>query len=284
MRHIKYDSSKINYPKDWHTRAAAAMLEVESATTDKRSDVINKHSTLWAELRPELAKLSNSKCWYTEAPQTGTDTDVDHFRPKNAVKDVKHPGTNDKHPGYWWKAFDPENYRYSCIVANRRRKDVETDHVGGKADHFPIWEEVHRAWCENDDCDVEQPLLIDPCKQSEVALLTFGENGEAMARHSEDDKPRLFKKADRSIELYHLNHTDFVKARIEIRDKIKKYIADAKRYYKLLDSGDAHNEHSYERTIEHLRDISSERAPFSRFALTMLEPYKTDESLEAVFL
>ena len=121
----------------------------------------------------------NDKCWYTEAPQVGTDSDVDHFRPKNAVKGVRKPGTKNSTSATGGSPSIPANYRYSCIFANRPRRDLETGHVGGKVDEFPIWEEKQRAWGPGDNCDDEQPLLIDPCKSSEVAYITFAENGEA---------------------------------------------------------------------------------------------------------
>lgn len=285
MRHVPYDPTKIQYPQDWQAQADAALQCVKETPAEKRSEEINrpKHRELWACLKPELAKVMHGKCWYTEAPQAGTDTDVDHFRPKNAVKGVRKLDTDEEHPGYWWLAFDPANYRYSCIWANRRRRDLETGYVGGKADEFPIWNENQRAWCPDDTCESEQPLLIDPCNASEVAYITFAENGEATARHGKDQKPRLFAMADDSIRLYHLNHTDFVRDRMKIRDQLRLHIEDARRYYRQLDHADANGDHAYKRAIEQLREACSERAPYSSFAIAMLQPYQLDESLDPVF-
>jgi hypothetical protein len=285
MRHVNYDPGKIKYPDGWHERAEAARKSIKDASADTRSEKVKKYQPLWAELKPILAEVMRGKCWYTEAPQAGagTDTDVDHFRPKNAVKGVRKNDTNEEHPGYWWRALEPDNFRYSCIVANRPRRDIETGHVGGKVDEFPIWDEKTRAWKPDDDCNAEQPLLIDPCNPAEVALITFAENGEATARHNKSERPRYFAKADCSIKLYHLNHSEFVKARIGIRDKLVKYIEDARRYYKQLDDADANTEHAYMRTIEHLREARNEYSPFSSFAVAFLEPYRLDDSLAPVF-
>jgi hypothetical protein len=195
------------------------------------------------------------------------------------VKGVKNPATRAPHPGYWWQAFDPTNFRYSCIVANRRRRDLETGRVGGKADEFPLWEEKKRAWKPQDDCNEEQPLLLDPCNPADVALITFAENGEAIPRYSEQDKPRLYARAKKSEELYHLNHSDFVKARINIRVQLEKLIEDSERYYRKLDNGDATNDYAYMRAIVQLREACSEKAPFSSFALAYLQPYRTKDSL-----
>lgn len=282
MRYIAYDADKLDYPTDWLAKAKAAQKAIESAPPDKRSDEIKKYSYLWSELKPKLSVLSNNKCWYTEAPQIGTDVDVDHFRPKNTVKGVKKPGTDENHPGYWWQALDPKNYRLSCIVANRPRRDIETGILGGKHDEFPVWDETCRAWSPEDECDNEQPLLIDPCKAADVNLLFFNENGEAAARYSKDNKPRLFARADCSIRLYHLNHKEFVRARQEIRDDLKKQIEHAQRLYKRLDGGDAQVEDSYNQVIEKLCKACSAKSPFSSFAIAILETYRGDESIEAV--
>jgi hypothetical protein len=288
LRYVKYDHKKLKYPPDWEDKAKKAKEAVEAADAGKRSDVINNHQPVWASLKHELSKVFHGKCWYTEAPQdmAGTDSDVDHFRPKNAVRGVKRTkadGTEEEHPGYWWLAFEASNYRFSCIIANRPRRDLETGLVGGKVDEFPIWDEKLRCWKKTDCIDDEQPSLIDPCKSTEVALLMFAENGEITTRYSKDDKKRLFEKADNSIKLYHLNHTNFVKARLEIRDELEKHIKDARRYYKKLDKGDATNDHAYERAIEQIRKTISIKSPFSGFAYAFIQKFKHEECLEAVF-
>lgn len=283
MRYVPYDPGKINIPPGWQAKAQAARAAVDAVAPEQRAAEINKHSDVWKDLKPELAKIMNNKCWYTEAPQIGTDTDVDHFRPKNAVKGVRKTSTGEEHPGYWWLAFEPTNYRYSCIVANRRRRDVETGNVGGKADEFPISNETQRAWCPTDDCKEEQSLLIDPCNREEVELITFAEDGEAKERHSKSEKPGPHEKAKRSIELYHLNHTDFVKARISIRVKLKRLIEDAQCYYQELDNNSANTQRAYSSAIQDLREACSEQASFSSFAIAMLQPYRLDDSLTGVF-
>ena len=286
MRYVPYDPAKIKYPEDWDGKARRAREAVLHATDEQKAIEVNKHREVWADLKPELSKIMHGKCWYTEALQAGTDTDVDHFRPKNSVKNVYKPDTHEEHPGYWWRAFDPSNYRYSCIVANRLRRDIETRRVGGKADEFPLWDESERAWTPDDDCNIEQPLLIDPCNPADVALITFAENGEAVERHNKDERPKLYEKACSSISLYHLNHSDFVRERIRIRDSLTKNIEDVIRYYRKLGTAesDADDDHAYMRAIEQLRQACSERAPFSSFASAFLRPYRLDERFEGIFI
>lgn len=283
MRYVPYDPTKITLPAGWSAKVATLEAAITAETDDvKRLKLIKDHQGYWKELKQELAKLHNYKCWYTEAPQAGTDVDVDHYRPKGRVAGLTKGGK--QHIGYWWLAFKPSNYRYSCIVANRRRCDLETGITGGKADHFPIADELHRAWTPTDNCDDEQPDLLDPCKATDTALLTFKEDGEAMPRHDPQKHSRLFRRADTSIKYYHLNHTDFVRARQDLRDAMNKLISSAKRYFGNLEKSDAVNDFAYEEAISSLRAMRKSTAPYSSFCVTYLDQYKFDEELAGVFL
>lgn len=282
MRHVEYDPTKLTLPDGWIEKVQDIQSKIEAEQDpEKRAELIDGNGQLWKEIKPELAKLFNYKCWYTESLQQGTDVDVDHYRPKKRVAELSEK--DNSHPGYWWLAFQLENYRYSCIVANRRRRDVETDKTGGKADHFPILNEQSRAWTPDCDCDEEQPILLDPCKAADVALITFKEDGEAMARYSENIKPRLYQRADVSINYYSLNHSDFVRARIGLRDEMNRLIKSADKYYKKLESGDATNDHAYEEAITLLRKMCKHAAPFSSFCKSYLDSYRYEDFLSGVF-
>lgn len=275
MRYVSYDPKKIKKPRGWAKEVKQLEVLLRNEKDDiKRAELINKNDHLWKEIKEQLALLFNNKCWYTESPQNGTDTDVDHYRPKKQVAELNKKGK--KHTGYWWLAFKLENYRYSCIVANRRRRDVVTGKTGGKADHFPLLDENKRAWTPTCEYEDEQPILLDPCKVSDVALLTFKENGEAMPRYKENSNPRLFKRADISIEYYHLNHTDFVNARIDLRDEIDKQLKSAQRFYKKLETGDATHELAFEDAMKKLRSLCHCNSPYSSFCKAYLEAKNID--------
>lgn len=235
---------------------------------------------LWAELRPMLKALSHGKCWYTEAPQQGTDVDVDHFRPKRRVAELA--GGNNPHPGYWWLAFDPSNYRYSCIVANRRRRDLSTGRVGGKADAFPIQDEAQRANSPDADYDAEKPLLIDPCVDSDTRLIAYKADGEAMPRFPISETYK-HAKANKSIDLYSINHSDFVKARLELLNQLERLCSDARRYFRRLEDGDADHERGYRRAIAELSRLRSSTQPFSAFCSAMIERYRHEDYLFGLF-
>jgi hypothetical protein len=283
MRHVAYNPSHLKLRDGWAKDVENLRKKILAEKNfKKRAALINDNAALWREVKQELSKLFNGKCWYTESKQEGTDTDVDHFRPKKRVAEVT--DKTKPHPGYWWLAFNLENYRYSCIFANRRRRDVETGETGGKSDHFPLWSEDKRAWTPECDCDEEIPLLLDPCKATDVALITFKEDGEAMSRHDKKKRPKAFAKADKSIAFYNINHSDFVKSRIALRDQMDDLVSDAVKYYKKLELDDAIIDHAYERAVRQLKNMRDKDAPYSSYCVAYLDKYKHEEYLEGVFL
>lgn len=281
MRHIDLNFNQLELPNNWLTKSQAlsAALLAEN-DPDKRSKIIDDNQSHWKTIKPILAQIFNHKCWYTEAPQQGTDVDVDHFRPKKRVQETL--SANSPHDGYWWLAFSLNNYRYSCIVANRRRIDVDTGLTGGKADHFPLVDEQFRANTPSCDLESEQPVLLDPTKATDAQLIFFKQDGEAIPRYSEDQHARKFLRADTSIMLYHLNHTDFVRARLELRDAIEEDVAAAKRYFNKLESGDADNDLAYEQAIRRLRQMQSKNAPYSSFCVAYLDTFRHKVGYEGV--
>lgn len=283
MRRIRFDPERLEYPDGWRERAELLLKSLNEATDAAARARIIHDNPIWTDLRPLLRRLSNGKCWYTEAKQEGTDVDVDHFRPKKRVAELADAASS--HFGYWWLAYDPSNYRYSCIVANRRRHDVEFGRTGGKADHFPIFQETERAREPDADHSSERPLLIDPCVAGEPELITFKEDGEAMPRFADTTgNSYKYRKAEKSIELYSINHSEFVKARLDLRDEIEKLRQDALRYFKKIETGDSDHEAGYSRAIEQLDLLRAEDQPYSAFCSAMINRFRHEEYLYGLFL
>jgi len=68
-------------------------------------------------LKDWLLKFSNGKCWFSEAKDTFSHMDVEHFRPKKSAKDLN----GVEREGYWWLTFDWHNYRICGNVGNRKK-------------------------------------------------------------------------------------------------------------------------------------------------------------------
>lgn len=280
MRHVEFDPAKLTLPANWAQRVLALKKKIDLETdVEKRGKLIDANSDLWKEVKLELAKLFNFKCWYTESPQQGTDVDVDHYRPKKRVQETYK--SENPHTGYWWLAFELKNYRYSCIVANRRRKDVESGQTGGKSDHFPLVNEENRAYTPTCDLEDEQPVLLDPIKFADVALITFKEDGEAMPSRP-DRMQRQHHRAMESIKYYSLNHSDFVRCRLELRDEIEELTHNAKRFFNKLETGDADNDLAYEQAIKKLHKMRDIGAPFSSFCVAYLDKFRHNPDYEGV--
>lgn len=89
----------------------------------------------------------NGKCCYCERRRDEKrELDVEHFRPKAKVTGVR------DHPGYWWLAYEWDNYFYSCKKCNE-------DH---KINLFPLLDETLRVYNEDVDLSSESPFLINP--------------------------------------------------------------------------------------------------------------------------
>lgn len=89
-------------------------------------------------------------------------------------------------------------------------------------------------------------------------------------------------RADQSIVFYNLNHSDFVRCRIELRNKIDKDVSAAKRYFNKLETGDADNDLAYEQAIYRLCKMRSKEAPFSSFCIAYMDEFMHKPEYEGV--
>ncbi|PWR23781.1 hypothetical protein [Zavarzinia compransoris] len=139
----------------------------------------------WSDVKPVFMRLQSNKCIFCELPLGGENSgkatqDIEHFRPKNAVKAWPAPakageerptfpfatgGTGD---GYYWLAYELSNYAAACKGCNTARK----------ANYFPI-AGTARGPAEADVSTLnagEQPFLIFPLgtvDQDPESLITF---------------------------------------------------------------------------------------------------------------
>jgi uncharacterized protein (TIGR02646 family) len=106
-------------------------------------DTIYKHSDV-----VELLQLDqHQKCCFCEM-KIGKDGDVEHFRPKKAVR----IGQKLEYPGYYWLAYEWENLFWCCSACNQRHK----------RSHFPLSDESKRVRNHQGNIEDEEPLFIHP--------------------------------------------------------------------------------------------------------------------------
>lgn len=252
----------------WREKAQQALDDVASCgTNEERAKKVNDHADVWQLLKDILLDAMGQKCWYCESKQIRSDNNVDHFRPKNSVYDC------DDHPGYWWLAFDWQNYRLSCTYCNSRRRDKVNNRTGGKQDYFPLLNPESRVYEPDDDIRVEQPKLLDPTKHSDPGLIWFFSDGTAVPKWAETRNTTQCQRAECSIELYHLNHVDLKERRQELCNYIGRLIQDGSIYYREYLNGDPDAWHAYERVIEELSYLVDETAEYSATGLSMIMDY-----------
>src|SRR4051812_36450137 len=114
MRYV--DLSKIEIPKAWLDKAVKLQKELEELATLKLKLAHIDKNQIWQDrtLFKAISELMDGKCWYSEAKELMSDRDVDHFRPKKKAKNKD----NIERDGYWFLAYDWENYRFSSIYSN----------------------------------------------------------------------------------------------------------------------------------------------------------------------
>ena len=116
MRHIPLRTEKPN--PQWIAKANALLEELKTApNAAARNKIIDDNNKVWGELKDWLLDLSHQKCWFSEAKDCFSHWDVEHYRPKKSAKDKD--GT--EHGGYWWLAFDWQNFRICGNAGNRKK-------------------------------------------------------------------------------------------------------------------------------------------------------------------
>lgn len=272
MRHIQKRVVQLRLPADWdatvkaakkdvltkvRSASKAAMLQgktkdqVASLVCQTAHNAIDASAKVWSKAKTALAAASFDKCWYCECKQDRSDLHVDHFRPKNKV-------ANDRtHPGYWWLAFDWENFRLACTYCNCARRDSETGDSGGKATKFPIIEPPARMRKPHDQRD--KPMLLDPLVISDPSKLTYHINGLARSVNS-DATTEDWKRVNESILVFHFRETRLKRAREDLAIDIENEFVAANTFF---ENGDTRN---FERLADKLLARIRADAPYSMFA------------------
>jgi len=110
------------------------------------------------DVKEKLWTMHRGKCCYCERKRDmKRESDVEHFRPKAEVTD------DQTHKGYWWLAYDWDNYLLSCKTCNQTYKK----------NWFPLIDENQRAKGPEDDIDNEQPFFINPAEEDPEDYISF---------------------------------------------------------------------------------------------------------------
>ena len=236
MRRI--DLGRLELPGGWEARAARALNELREDVGRANGEAVALGGNpsvarravitarleregarrIWRALKERLADLGSRKCWYSESKNPGSDKEIDHFRPKLAVEE------DSTHEGYWWLAFDWENFRYSCQWCNQVRNEGADGTRGGKGNRFPLEDEGTRARREDDNYRNERRTLLDPVDRADWRLLTFRPDGYPTP--SGEEGTAEHERARVSIEVYHLDCAEMVRGRKSVATRVGQVVRD----------------------------------------------------------
>lgn len=213
---------------------------------------------LWtgSALKKDFSQASNDKCWYTEVSFAGQDVHIDHFRPKAEIKQYQQYNYNAPLAarGYYWLSNDPENYRACCVYANR------VTHGGGKGNYFPLMQNSPLLTPGGNQQEI--PMLLDPCDNADVNLISFMGNQVTCTSLNPTDQLRVTV----STKLYNLDNSIINAQRSRVWDDIAKTIQE-------YQSGDI----TQAACLRKLNDSIDRKAPFSACAIACINSLAPNE-------
>lgn len=167
MRYIALKEENKEALKGWLEKANNILKELKGEPdSKKRKAIIHRNKSHWRDttLLNFLKDLSCGKCWYTEAKFAAEYPSVEHFRPKSCARNEDWEKCHD---GYWWLAFDIENYRLSKPLSNTR-----------KGTYFPLRQRAMAVCQPGISISRESPMLLDPANEDDAALINFNSLGQ----------------------------------------------------------------------------------------------------------
>lgn len=222
----------------WHINAALKA----GKTSAERNQIIDDNRPFWSSLKPHLPY--NDKCWYSEAKESVSPYEIEHFRPtkattrcsivkfkkviSNFIEEQRRDWTSltkFRGVGYWWLAFQYSNYRNCGKLVN-----------GIKSTRFPIKVGSVISYGEFEDIGLEETILLDPTVPGDPELITFDPDGKARPSIV-NPLDHLYFRAKISIHIYGLNSIEpLVKHRGDKWSDCIKAINRANRKYNDLTS------------------------------------------------
>ena len=234
------------------------MRYIDTSALLARRDAWGNSQELWRNpaLNSDFKDFFHGKCWYSEADLAGQDAHIDHFRPKAKIVPYEYYEFNVslKDVGYHWLKNDVTNYRACCVFSNRRTGD------GGKGNFFPLQSGSPRLTPNGNE--VERPLLLDPCNQSDVSIISFCGKDVICASTQAGDDDRV----EASKVIYNLIDPIITDRRSRVWEDVSKTIAEY----------DAH-EISLAACVRRLSSAVSRETPYSACAIACVNSLAPDE-------
>lgn len=282
MRHIDLDNF---FPTQaWLDDATERTAHINGSAPADRSTYLNtSENKIWNEdgFANSLKDLGHRKCWYAEV-KSEVNLYIDHFRPKLQVTRVTgsytYPegGTRPNADGYYWKAYDYNNFRVANDKSNKRK--------GG---YFPLQSgtnscDIHTG---NEAIEDNNVMLLDPCVANDVSLLLYSYNNPKPV-FDEVVNAHNYHRAAISIMAYDLEHSLLDRLRRRLLQKCHNYIIEAEKYYQASDFS------KFDRPVSFLVEMLNPESEFTMMihhrlkgsAEEWIEPFVIDVARELNYL
>ena len=235
---------------------------------ENRKSFIDKHEAECSAVRTALWTISCAKCWYSEASLQEPEGQVEHYRPKKRLSGAGHNG-------YWWRAFDWENLRVAHPTVNRRKTDYLTGKRVGKGSYFPLRDEARRAQNRAEEAN-EEPVLLDPVVPADTRLICFSEDsGAPRPRYSKDQDEWSHRRAEESIDYYHLDEGTWNAKRADLMAAVRKLCEQLET----IAFQDPRDEAAYNQKID---EVVTYIEPFAEFSTACLQVVRDRGLLEQI--
>lgn len=164
---------KFNRPRRPNGLKAKSKKELSALGLPGTANWPKWKDAFWQDLKPHFMKAQYQKCGYCEI-QVSDHGDVEHYRPKSEVQFLEAEGTElansrkikgRKNPaitenGYWWLAYEWENYLLSCSICNQKYKSALFPVIPNR--QVRIHPKYHAIDPQKRDLKLERPLLLNP--------------------------------------------------------------------------------------------------------------------------
>ena len=160
-------------------------------------------------VKDALKNAQYQKCCFCEGRfKAHYSGDVEHYRPKRAVKQDKH--AQALYPGYYWLVYSWGNLYYSCSICNSR-----------KSSFFPLVDPAKRARSHAHSLADEKPLILDP---------SGPENPRNHIKFRDEIAKGVTNAGRTTIEIVGLNRIDLAEERLARLMELRRLLAIVRLY------------------------------------------------------
>lgn len=236
----------------WLIRADAETQQLlTAATTEQRTALIDANATIWRELKDFLLDISHQKCWYSESKDSYNHLHVDHFRPKTNAYGID----KKDYGGYWWLAFQWNNYRVCGGAGNVRKKDK-----------FAV--RANKANNPTANLEDETIYFLDPTDEEDTLKLTFNSSGEIAPLVSNGWD---FERAEYTIKNLNLNFKKLKESRKELWVKCSGLVSEIQALMNQNNIAPSpYRSGQIKEKLKQLKGLVSRQSPFSATAKACL--------------